>query len=89
MKKPLIIIVPLLAVLLLAYSQRSAIVLRILPRAVATAMSNNPLKELGAGLHITLCGAGGPLPDPKRSGACAIPRAISPPCFSRTSTLII
>jgi ribonuclease Z len=33
-------------------------------------MSGNTLEELGDGLHITLCGAGGPLPDPKRSGAC-------------------
>jgi ribonuclease Z len=55
---------------LVAYSQRGAIALQILPRAMESAMSTNALRDLGDGLHITLCGAGGPLPDPRRSGAC-------------------
>ena len=33
-------------------------------------MLANPLVDLGEGLHVTLCGAGGPLPDPNRSGPC-------------------
>lgn len=70
MKKRYIIIGLLLLALLLAYSQRAAIALRLLPKAVETAMAGNALEELGDGLHVTLCGAGGPLPDPKRSGPC-------------------
>ncbi|MBE9538540.1 MAG: hypothetical protein IMF06_05615, partial [Proteobacteria bacterium] len=50
MKKRSIIIVFLLLVLL-AYSQRAAIALRVLPGVVATAMSGNTLEELGDGLH--------------------------------------
>jgi len=33
-------------------------------------MANNTISELEDGLHVALCGAGGPLPDPNRSGAC-------------------
>jgi ribonuclease Z len=33
-------------------------------------MALDPLAELPDGLHVLLCGAGGPLPDPVRSGAC-------------------
>ena len=29
-----------------------------------------PLEDFGDGLHVVLCGAGGPLPDPVRSGPC-------------------
>ena len=35
-------------------------------------LSADPLGELPDGLHVLLCGAGGPLPDPKRSGPCAL-----------------
>jgi ribonuclease Z len=60
-------VAPMLAA---AYSQRVAIVMRVLSAATETAMSDNLLDELGDGLHITVCGAGGPMPDPKRSGPC-------------------
>lgn len=67
-KRYLLIGLVLLAVL--AYSQRAAIALLVLPRAAESALSGKALADLGDGLHVTLCGAGGPLPDPKRSGAC-------------------
>lgn len=70
MKKRYIAVCLIVALGLLAYSQRGLIALQILPRAMESAMSSNTLQELGDGLHITLCGAGGPLPDPQRSGAC-------------------
>jgi ribonuclease Z len=63
-------LVGLVLLAVLAYSQRTAIVLHILPRAAESAMSGKALTDLGDGLHVTLCGAGGPLPDLKRSGAC-------------------
>ena len=70
MKKRYIVLIIALLVIVLGYSQRAAIALRIVPKAIETAISGNALKDLGDGLHVTLCGAGGPLPDPKRSGAC-------------------
>lgn len=70
MKKRYLAIVLLLTLAVLVYSQRGAIALRILPKAMVTAMLTDTLRDLGPGLHITLCGAGGPLPDPNRSGAC-------------------
>tara|TARA_R110002110_G_scaffold415561_2_gene650924 strand:+ start:141065 stop:142144 length:1080 start_codon:yes stop_codon:yes gene_type:complete len=60
----------IILIALLAYSQRARIALGVMPRAVENALSHNPIDDLGPGLHIVLCGAGGPLPDPDRSGPC-------------------
>ena len=68
--KKLFIVLSLLALIVLAYAQRAAIALRVMPSAVETVMSADRLEELGSGLHVTLCGAGGPMPDPRRTGAC-------------------
>ena len=70
MKKSHIVIAAVLLLVLVAYLQRGNLAMRILPKAIETAMSDSAIEALGAGLHIALCGAGGPLPDPKRSGAC-------------------
>ena len=45
-------------------------VLGMLGRQVESAMRANLPAELPDGLHVLLCGAGGPMPDPKRSGPC-------------------
>jgi hypothetical protein len=45
-------------------------VLGMLGRQVESAMRANRPAELPDGLHVLLCGAGGPMPDPKRSGPC-------------------
>jgi ribonuclease Z len=68
--KRLFVVLLLLALILLAYDQRAAIALRVMPIAVEKVMSGDRLGELGSGLHVALCGAGGPMPDPKRTGAC-------------------
>jgi ribonuclease Z len=68
--KKLVIVLFLLALMLLAYEQRATIALRIAPVAIEAAMSGDRLEELGNGLHVVLCGAGGPMPDPKRTSAC-------------------
>ena len=70
MKKRYLILAVLIIIFLIVYSQRGNIAMRILPKALETAMSADSIAELGDGLHVALCGAGGPLPDPKRSGAC-------------------
>ncbi|ETN92621.1 ribonuclease Z [Gammaproteobacteria bacterium MOLA455] len=59
-----------LALALTAYSERGAIMLKILPGALDKIMSQQPLAELPDGLHISLCGAGGPMPSDNRSGPC-------------------
>jgi ribonuclease Z len=53
-----------------AYLKRADIARSLMERGALSAMLANPLAELGDGLHVTLCGAGGPLPDRNRSGPC-------------------
>jgi ribonuclease Z len=54
----------------LAYVFRTTIVLRLIERTVAANLQTDLLQELPDGLHVALCGAGSPLPDPNRSGPC-------------------
>ncbi|UCE86749.1 MAG: MBL fold metallo-hydrolase [Deltaproteobacteria bacterium] len=61
------------AVILLAlvgYAFRKPITLRMIERIVASNLDTHLLRELPDGLHVALCGAGSPLPDPRRSGPC-------------------
>ncbi len=55
---------------LIVYIERGAIMLKILPGALDKMMAAQPLAELPDGLHISLCGAGGPMPSTNRSGPC-------------------
>ena len=55
------------------YSQRSKIVMQLANRMVASSTSeSNPIGQLIDGLHVGLCGAGSPFPDPRRSGPCTV-----------------
>ncbi len=62
-------------VLLLAavglFALRGPIALRVMERVLARNLAADPIAALPDGLHVLLCGAGGPLPDPVRSGPCA------------------
>jgi len=49
---------------------RGAIAVRIMGAALEFNMRADPIGDLPDGLHVTLCGAGGPLPDPARSAPC-------------------
>ena len=49
---------------------RGSIAPRLMERALTRNMAADPLADLEDGLHVLLCGAGGPLPDPVRSGPC-------------------
>lgn len=62
----------LVAVLLgaLAFLLRERITLRLMEGVVRRNMESSLLDELPDGLHVALCGAGSPLPDPERSGPC-------------------
>ncbi|MBW2696560.1 MAG: MBL fold metallo-hydrolase, partial [Deltaproteobacteria bacterium] len=59
-----------LALGVLGYAFRERLTLRLMRNVVARNMATNALDALPDGLHIALCGAGSPLPDPKRSGPC-------------------
>jgi ribonuclease Z len=70
MKKTLIVLVVVAIIGVVVYTQRATIAMRILGRGVEAAMTTDATASLEDGLHVALCGAGGPMPDPKRSGAC-------------------
>jgi ribonuclease Z len=53
-----------------AYLLRGPLSVRIMQQALPRMMATDAIAELPDGLHLTLCGAGSPLPDPKRSGPC-------------------
>jgi ribonuclease Z len=70
-KKLLLGLVALLVIVLVTgYAFRTAITRRLMERAVAANLETDLVRELPDGLHVALCGAGSPLPDPKRSGPC-------------------
>lgn len=52
------------------YVFRVPLALGLMERVVARGMATTLLDGLEDGLHVGFCGAGSPLPDPKRSGPC-------------------
>ncbi|GAB3291472.1 MBL fold metallo-hydrolase [Parahaliea aestuarii] len=70
MKRSLVLLVALAAIGLIAYSQRAGIAARLMERGLESRLAADRVAELGDGLHLALCGAGGPLPAPKASGPC-------------------
>ena len=65
-----VIIVVIALVGVLAYSQRVTLAEKIMAKGLRTRMAADALAELPDGLHLTLCGAGGPMPASKASGPC-------------------
>ena len=60
----------LIATAVLGYLNRAGIILQLLPNAVTNVMESDKISDLGDGMHIVLCGAGGPMPSSTRSGPC-------------------
>lgn len=57
----------------LAWIYRGEIALRAMSRTIdRVTASADPLAALEEGLHVGICGAGSPMPDPKRGGACTL-----------------
>jgi ribonuclease Z len=56
----------------LAWWQRGAIALVLVERAARAQLAADPAAELPDGLHVGLCGAGSPFPDPRRGGPCTL-----------------
>jgi ribonuclease Z len=71
MKRILVGALGLLAIgLAAAYALRGPLSVSIMQRVITQNMTSSLLDELPEGLHVALCGAGSPLPDPERSGPC-------------------
>ncbi|TDG13369.1 MBL fold metallo-hydrolase [Seongchinamella unica] len=70
MKKTLIALALLAAVAAIAYSQRATIATRLMAKGLESRMGADIVAELEDGLHLALCGAGGPMPAPNASGPC-------------------
>ena len=52
------------------WSLRGPVALWVMERGIARTLAVDPIDALPDGLHVLLCGAGGPLPDLQRSGPC-------------------
>jgi ribonuclease Z len=76
MKRWRVVGLAVLAVLLVgalsAYLLRGRIAVAAMTRIYAHAMGRDPYVGLGDGLHVGLCGAGSPMPDPTRAGPCVV-----------------
>lgn len=71
MRRILVTLLALVAVVAaLAWTFRAPLALRAFHAGLSRALTGDPIAELPEGLHVVLCGAGGPLPDPLRSGPC-------------------
>ena len=56
----------------IVYEIRGVLAVGLMKAAAGQAMSADAVAELPDGLTVALCGAGSPLPDPKRSGPCVV-----------------
>ena len=68
----------LLAVILLLaglHAFRASLAIRIAERGIERSLAAEPFAALSDGITLVLCGAGGPLPDPRRSGPCVAVQA--------------
>ena len=70
MKKSLIILVVIALVGVVIYSQRASIAERVMAKGLQARMGADAVAGLEDGLHLALCGAGGPMPAPHASGPC-------------------
>ena len=70
MKKTIIALALLAAVAVTAYSQRATIAARLMEKGLESLLGADIVAGLEDGLHLALCGAGGPLPAPNASGPC-------------------
>ncbi|AQA19289.1 ribonuclease Z [Halioglobus japonicus] len=70
MKKTALVLGVIATLAVIAYSQRASIAGRIMDVGLERMMGANLIADLDDGLHLTLCGAGGPMPAPKASGPC-------------------
>ena len=68
----LALILVVVFVLGLGFAFRRPIAFFAMDRLLQRNMARSLVDELAEGLHVGLCGAGSPLPDPERSGPCVV-----------------
>lgn len=54
------------------FAFRGPLAVSMMERVVTANMAADPIAMLDDGLHVGLCGAGAPLPDPERGGPCTV-----------------
>jgi len=64
------ILVFVVGAVLVVWLFQGAIAARVMSSALEINLLADPIGDLSDGLHVTLCGAGGPLPDSSRSAPC-------------------
>ena len=72
MKKLLSTVVVIALLGMLVYSQRAVIAERVMAKGLESRLGTNIMDDFDDGLHLVLCGAGGPMPAPKASGPCVV-----------------
>ncbi|MDP5053077.1 MAG: MBL fold metallo-hydrolase [Congregibacter sp.] len=70
MKKILSGALIVLVLLSIAFTQRAEIAERVMRKGLESRMQIDVTRDFADGLHLALCGAGGPMPAPKASGPC-------------------
>ena len=68
----LVVLVLLLAAAAAAYVFRAPLSMAVAQRVANSRLAADALNELPDGLHVGLCGAGSPMPDDRRLGACTV-----------------
>ena len=66
------IAIALAILLVIAVSQKERILTTIMQKGLEARLGSDLINELDDGLHLGLCGAGGPLPAPNASGPCVV-----------------
>ena len=72
MKKKHIFLILLAIITITVAINRISILERILPQAIEARFTGNYIETLEDGLHMGLCGSGGPMPSFSRSGPCVV-----------------
>lgn len=70
MKKSGLIVVILAVLAIILLSQKNRILMELMSKGMESRMGGDLIIELDDGLHLALCGAGGPMPAPNASGPC-------------------
>ena len=70
MKKWSIGLLAAILAVVIGYGQRATIAEKLFAAALPRQMATNHVASLEDGLHVVLCGAGGPMPAPRASGPC-------------------
>jgi ribonuclease Z len=66
------IAIALVVLIVIALSQKDRILTTLMQKGLEARLGSDLINELEDGLHLGLCGAGGPLPAPNASGPCVV-----------------